>query len=115
MPAANGVQALKLASTTKFDLALLDLNLSVTEGWKIFEQISAKNPLLPIILITARPNHFFHALASGVSGLLERPLDFVKLFNTIRNLLLAPSPARMARFTGQPGMSSHLSTGSDFE
>ena len=37
--------------------------------------------MLPIILITARPNQLFPALASGVVALLEKPLDFTKLFS----------------------------------
>ena len=74
LTAANGVEALALVEATKFDLVLLDLNMPVKDGWQTFEQMSAKNPLLPVILITARPNQFFPALASGVGALLEKPL-----------------------------------------
>src|SRR5271163_3938844 len=66
LTAANGAEALEFVHAAKFDLVLLDLNMPVKDGWETFEQLSAKNPLLPIILITARPNQFFPALASGV-------------------------------------------------
>ena len=102
LTAANGVEALELAKVTKFDLVLLDLNMPFKDGWETFKQFSTKNPLLPIILITARPNQFFHALASGVGALLEKPLDFVKLFHTIRDLLEEPAEFRQARIFGQP-------------
>jgi CheY-like chemotaxis protein len=102
LTAANGVEALEFATTTKLDLMLLDLNMPVKDGWETFEQLSTTNPLLPIILITARPNQFFPALASGVGALLEKPLDFVKLFHTINNLLEEPAEFRLARTTGQP-------------
>ncbi|MDD5141576.1 MAG: response regulator [Verrucomicrobiales bacterium] len=102
LTAANGVEALALASTTKFDLALLDLNMPVKDGWETFKQLSTKNPQLPIILITARPNQFFPALASGVDALLEKPLDFEKLSNTIHTLLEEPPEARLKRFMGRP-------------
>jgi DNA-binding response OmpR family regulator len=108
LTAADGAEALKLAAATKFDLAMLDLNMPVKNGWETFEQLSEKNPLMPIILITARPNQFFPALASGVGALLEKPLDFVKLFDAIRNLLLEPEEVRMARVAGQPTPFSHV-------
>ena len=101
---ANGVEALALADATKFDLVMLDLNMPVKDGWSTFEQLTAKNPTLPIILITARPNQLFPALASGVGALLEKPLDFVKLFDTVRSLLEEPEDLRMARMTGRSSM-----------
>ena len=101
LTAANGVEALELANATKFDLVLLDLNMPVKNGWDTFEQLSVKNPLLPVILITARPNQFFSAVASGVGALLEKPLDFVKLFSTIQTLLDEPAEVRLARWAGR--------------
>ena len=104
LTAANGVEALVLAESINFDLVVLDLNMPVKDGWETFEQLSTKDPLLPFILITARPNQFFPAMASGVGALLEKPLDFVKLFDTIRNLLEESAEVRMARIAGQPSM-----------
>ena len=101
---ANGVEALALADATKFDLVLLDLNMPVKDGWTTFEQLTQKNPTLPIILITARPNQFFPALASGVGALLEKPLDFVKLFDTVRSLLEEPEDLRLARMAGRASL-----------
>jgi DNA-binding response OmpR family regulator len=98
---ANGVEALALADATKFDLVILDLNMPVKDGWATFEQLTAKNPLQPIIVITARTNQLFPALAAGVGALLEKPLDFVKLFDTVRNLLDEPEEIRRARTTGR--------------
>lgn len=98
---ANGVEALALAEATKFDLVLLDLNMPVKDGWSTFELLTQKNPTLPIILITARPNQLFPALASGVGALLEKPLDFVKLFDTVRSLLEEPEDFRLERMAGR--------------
>jgi len=99
---ANGVKAMELVSITNFDLVLLDLKTQLEDEWEIFGQLSAKNPLLPVILITDRPNLFFHAVASGVGALLEKPLNFIQLFRTIHNLLAEPAEERLARFTGRP-------------
>jgi len=75
--------------------------MPVKDGWETFMQLSAQNPELPIILITARANQFFPALASGVDALLEKPLDFVKLFRTIHELLEESPAARLERFLGR--------------
>lgn len=101
LTAANGLEALALADANKFNLVLLDLCMPVEDGWETYKQLSTKNPELPIILITARPNQFFPALASGVDALLEKPLDFMKLFQTIQSLLDEPLEARQARCLGR--------------
>ena len=78
----------ELARAMTFDLALLDLNMPLKDGWETFEQLSARQPTLPIILITARPNQLFPALASGVVALLEKPLDANQTFSTIHKPFL---------------------------
>ena len=108
LTAANGVEALALTASAKFDLVLLDLNMPVKNGWETFEQMSAQDPLLPVILITARPNQFFPALASGAGALLEKPLDFTKLFRTIRDLLAESDEIRLARLTGRSAAFSYV-------
>jgi len=57
LPAANGQEALDLAAATAVDL--LDLNLPVKNGWDTFACLTTENPLLPILIITARPNQLF--------------------------------------------------------
>jgi DNA-binding response OmpR family regulator len=101
MFAANGQAALDLASATEMDLVLLDLNMPVKSGWDTFERLSTENPLLPIIIITARPNQLFPALASGAGALMEKPLDFPRLLETIRLLLDEPVEKRLARISGK--------------
>lgn len=108
LTAANGVEALVLSGSAKFDLVLLDLNMPVKDGWETFEQMSTQSPLLPIILITARPNQFFPALASGAGALLEKPLDFTKLFRTIHDLMEESDEERMARLAGRSAAFSYV-------
>ena len=98
---ANGVEALTLADATDFDLVILDLNMPVKDGWSTFEQLAIKSPMLPVVLITARPNQLFPALAAGAGALLEKPLDFVKLFDTVRTLMEEPEDVRVARTAGR--------------
>ena len=108
LPAANGVEALEFASVAKFDLVLLDLNMPQKNGWETFEQLALQDPLLPVIVITARPNQLFPALASGVGALLEKPLDFVRLLETIHCLLKEPTEVRLARLAGKPSGFSYV-------
>ncbi len=35
-------------------LVLLDLNLAGENGWDVFERLTRSNPILPIVIITAR-------------------------------------------------------------
>lgn len=108
LTAANGEEALEVAKTTNVDLVLLDLNMPLKDGWETFEQLTNCQPMLPIILITARSNQLFPALASGVVALLEKPLDFTKLFSTIHNLLEEPLEIRLARATGRSTVFSYF-------
>jgi two-component system, OmpR family, response regulator MprA len=102
LPAANGVEALEFASRANVNLVLLDLNLPGMDGWETFWRLTSNNPLLPIIVITARPNQCFTALAAGIGALMEKPLDLQKLFLTIRELLDESDDVRIARLAGRP-------------
>ena len=108
LPAANGIEALEYAAAAKFDLVLLDLNMPQKNGWETFEQLTSDNPLLPIIVITARPNQLFPALASGAGALLEKPLDFARLLKTIQDLLEESAEIRLARMIGKPSNFSYI-------
>ncbi len=99
--AANSSQALEMAAAKAPDLALLDINLPSSSGWEVFEKLTNIYPCLPIIIITARPNQLFPALASGVGALMEKPLDLPKLLWAIRHFLEESPQARMGRSAGR--------------
>jgi two-component system response regulator HydG len=101
VPAANGIEALELAASRMPDLVLLDLNLPIQNGWDTLERLTTGNPLLPVIIITARPNQIFPALAAGAGALMEKPLDLPKLLRTIGDLLVEPAASRLARMAGK--------------
>jgi DNA-binding response OmpR family regulator len=101
LPAADGAEALTIASASPVDLVILDLNMPVKNGWDTFEQLSADHPLVPVIIATARSNQLLTALAAGVGALLEKPLDIPHLLTTIRRLLTESSEVRLRRLIGQ--------------
>ena len=98
----NGELALETISQNAFDLILLDLNMPEMDGWETFEQLAEKHPLLPVMVITARPNQMASARAAGVGALLEKPLDCRRLLDEIARLLAEPRQARLARLAGRP-------------
>ncbi len=100
IPANDGLQALELAASTTVDLVLLDLNMPRKNGWDTFERLSAEHPLLPVIIVTARPNQFFTAVGAGAGALLEKPMEIPTLLRTIRRLLAEPAQQRLARLAG---------------
>ena len=40
------------------DLLLLDLNLPCQSGWDVFERLTTRYPLVPVIIITGMPNQY---------------------------------------------------------
>jgi CheY-like chemotaxis protein len=114
LSAANGFEAIDLVSTHFIDLVLLDLNMPGKGGWDTFERITAENPNLAVIIITAKPNQLFTSLAAGVGALLEKPLDFPLLLKTVSDLLNEPPEQRLARLTGEATiLHYHSSTGKE--
>jgi len=99
--AGSGKEALQKAAGMDVDLVLLDLNLPEGDGWEVFERLTVEHPFLPVIIITARSNQLFPALASGAGALMEKPLDLGKLLQTIEDLLAEPVEARRARTAGR--------------
>lgn len=93
-----------LVKAARMDLVLLDLNMPGLNGWETLEKLSADYPSLPVIIVTARPNQLFTALAAGVAALLEKPLDFTELLRTIEALWEETARTR----SGSVGIPLHL-------
>jgi DNA-binding response OmpR family regulator len=101
VPAENGEKALELAAVRTVDLALLDLNMPVKNGWDTFQQLTFEHPLIPVIIITARPNQLFTALGAGAGALLEKPMDIPVLLRTMEKLLAESAEKNLARLAGR--------------
>jgi CheY-like chemotaxis protein len=99
--ASNGAEALEIAAANQIDLVLLDLNMPGQSGWETFERLTTDHPLLSVIIITGRSNQVFTALGAGVGALLEKPLDFPQLLQSVSRLLAEPPELRRARTAGR--------------
>jgi len=101
VPASDGQQALESAAAGAVDLVLLDLNMPRKNGWDTFEQLTRAHPLLPVIVITARPNQFFTALGAGAGALLEKPVEIPVLLQTVARLLAESDVTHLSRLAGR--------------
>lgn len=80
----------------------------MTNGWDVFGRLTRKWPTLPVVVITARPNQLFTALAAGVGALVEKPLHIPKLVQTVSRLLQESVDIRLARVAGKAARFHYL-------
>ena len=98
--AADGHEAVEKFRQQPVNIVLLDLNMPVKGGWDTFERLTTINPLLPIIVITARPDAYPVAMATGVAALMQKPLDIPLLLEAMRDMLAEPATERLSRIAG---------------
>lgn len=99
--ACDGVEAVSIAETNQIELVILDLQMPRQGGWDTYEQFTRKYPLVPIMIVTARPNQLFTAVGAGVGALLEKPFDIPTLLDNIKRLLTESEETRLARLAGE--------------
>ena len=100
--AANGEDAISVATQTLPNLILMDINLPTLDGLGATRRIRENNSLrdVPVVAITAFGTEGFQRAAydAGVSGYLTKPLDLDRMHQLIARLL---SPEGSGRLTGQ--------------
>ena len=97
--ARNGVEAVTHAIKHLPDLVLLDINMPHWDGWTAFCQLDRVTPLLPVIVITARPNQYLKAVRMGVDAFMEKPLNIPMLVRAIKRLSKEEKGCRVTRIT----------------
>lgn len=72
-----------------YDLILLDLHMPVMDGFEVMDGLKAieTDGYLPVLVITAQPDHKLHALASGAKDFIAKPFDLVEIKTRIHNML----------------------------
>ena len=77
MTAASWTEGQKILSTKKPDMLILDLMLPDGNGIEICRNLRAKNPLLPIIMLTAKDkiSDKVIGLESGADDYLVKPFE----------------------------------------
>lgn len=87
--ADNGADALHLASTTSFDLILLDVMIPEINGFEVCRRLRASKIMTPVLIITARDalEDKIEGLDSGADDYIVKPFQIAELLARIRVLL----------------------------
>ncbi|WP_136808324.1 response regulator [Desulfosediminicola flagellatus] len=87
--AHTGEQAVELAEKINFDLTLINGLLAGANGLETFSMLRQMEPNLIGILITGHADlrMVIDAMNTGFNGVLEKPVDAVKLINSVQEAL----------------------------
>jgi signal transduction histidine kinase len=79
----------KLHRNNRYDLILLDLEMPGMDGFQVMEALKEieKDDYLPVLVITAQPDHKLRALAAGAKDFVAKPFDLVEVQTRIHNML----------------------------
>ena len=78
----------------RYDLILLDLQMPVMDGFEVMEDLKEieTSGYLPVLVITAQPDHKLRALKAGAKDFVSKPFDLaevlIRVFNMIEIRLL---------------------------
>jgi adenylate cyclase len=73
----------------RYDLILLDLQMPGMDGFQVMENLKEieTGGYLPVLVVTAQPEHKLRALRSGARDFVSKPFDLAEVLIRVRNLL----------------------------
>jgi serine phosphatase RsbU (regulator of sigma subunit) len=85
----NSHEVCDLHRTNRYDLILLDLQMPGMDGFEVIEGLKELDPggYLPVLVITAQPDHKLRALEAGARDFVSKPFDLGELRARVNNLL----------------------------
>ncbi len=86
--AVDGQRGLSLATSGKYDLILLDINLPVMNGLEVCKQLREKDELTPVLMLTAlsMSDDIVNGLEAGADDYLAKPFRFNELYARVKAL-----------------------------
>lgn len=72
-----------------YDLILLDLQMPIMNGFQVMEGLKEieMDGYLPVIVITAQPDHKMRALNAGAKDFISKPFDLAEVLIRVHNML----------------------------
>lgn len=79
----------ELHGRNHYDLILLDLQMPDMDGFEVMAGLKAMqaDSYLPVIVITAQPDHKLRALRAGARDFVSKPFDMGEVLMRVRNML----------------------------
>jgi two-component system cell cycle response regulator len=79
----------ELHRKNRYDLILLDLQMPGLDGFQVMESLKAieAGGYLPVLVITAQPDHKLRALKAGAKDFVSKPLDLAEVLIRTYNML----------------------------
>jgi two-component system sensor histidine kinase UhpB len=99
----DSAAACELHRVAPFDLVILDLIMPGLDGFGLMQRLHALDPSLPVpvIAVTAEPDHMKRALEEGARDFIGKPLRKVELISRVRNALELGALLKAARRRGE--------------
>jgi len=96
--AENGEEALRKLNEEKYDLVYTDIRMPGMSGLEVAEQVKARKPWTPVVIITGYGTDAAQARAkaAGVSSFVHKPLSPEMIEDSARDALAAPAPQVLA-------------------
>ena len=78
-----------LHEQNRYDLIVLDLQMPGMDGFEVMAGLNdiEKDGYLPVLVITAQPDHKLRALKSGAKDFISKPFDVAEVLTRVHNLL----------------------------
>ena len=73
----------------RYDLILLDLQMPGMDGFQVMENLKEieTGGYLPVLVVTAQPNHKLRALKAGAKDFVSKPFDLAEVLIRVYNML----------------------------
>jgi two-component system chemotaxis response regulator CheY len=88
---ADGVEALALMKSTKFDLIISDMNMPNMTGWELIRQLKSdpQTSEIPVVVLSAQntSEDYDEAYKAGCSAFIGKPVDIPSFLEKIGEIL----------------------------
>ena len=85
----NPTEVCELHLKSRYDLILLDLQMPRMDGFQVMEGLKEieSDGYLPVLVITAQPDHKLRALQAGAKDFIAKPFELAEVLARVHNML----------------------------